>query len=147
MSAYATPYVKIGTLILRTRGIECFDWSDVLQRPAKRGQNRAVPGVAGRRFRPRVNDEVRAVLPVRLNGAYDGNTLFTGDRHLKVYDHFKTVAAVADVGTVQTLTFVRGATTTAVDCVVEELTAPNFETPSIAVVVLGVTLPNGPMPL
>ena len=146
MSAYANPYVQIGTLILRTRAIECFDWSDLFQR-SKRGDNRTLPGVAGRAVRPRVSDQVRAALPVRLNGAFVVNAAYAGDRHLKVYDHLADVAAVADVTTTQTLTFYYGVSSVAVDCQVEEMTAPNFLTPSLAVVTLSVTLPDGPISL
>ena len=147
MTAYASPYISIGSLILRTRAIDCYDWSDLLQQPPKRGQDRPIPGVDGRAVRPRKNDALRAALPVRLNGSYTGNTRYTGDRHLKVYDHLEDLAAVTGDGTTQNLSLVRPAGTVTVDCIVESSSAPNFLSGWIAIVVLDVTLPDGPISL
>jgi len=146
VSAYTTPSVQIGTLVLRTRAIDCFDWSDLFRR-SKRGRDRAIPGQNGVAVRSRVLDAARVALPVRLNGAFTVNTPFVGDQHVNVYNHVRDVAAIADVNTVQTLTFVYGVNTVAADCIVEEMTAPNFRTPSLAVVTLSVTLPDGPLVL
>ena len=147
MAAFSTPYVQIGTLILRTRAIDCFDWSDLFQ-TSKRGQDRVVPGVAGRAVRPRQLDAVRAALPVRLNGAYVVNTWTAGDAHRRVYDHLADLDAIVSVLGVQTLTFHYDSSIAgSADCIVEGATAPTFDTPSVARVVLDVTLPNAPLAL
>ena len=147
MAAFSTPYVQIGTLILRTRAIDCHDWSDLFQ-TVKRGEDRVIPGVAGRAVRPRQLDHVRAALPVRLNGAYLVNHWTAGDAHRRVYDHLADLDAVVSVLGAQTLTFhYDGSTSQVADCIVEGVTAPTFDTPSVARVVLDVTLPGGPLAL
>jgi hypothetical protein len=151
MIAYATTHITIGALILRTRAYDCWDWSDLLNHPAKRGTDRIIPGVAGRSVRPRVVDAARCVLPVRLNGDWTANNTSAGgtdiQRHERVYDHLKTLHTIVTPTTTQTLTFTYGAKSVSVSCIVEGCTAPQFETPSLATVVLDVTLPAGPLTL
>lgn len=148
MAAYTFPYVQIATLVLRTRAVDCYDWSDLFQQPAKRGQDRVIPGTAGRVVRPRQADRVRAALPVRLNGAYVDNTVTAGDTHRRVYDHLADLDAIVAVTGTQTLTFhYDGTTSVTATCIVEGATAPTFDSHSIARVVLDMTLPSGPLDL
>jgi hypothetical protein len=138
-------HIVLGTLTL-DGGIVCNDWADLLQSPPKRGQNRLVPGQAGRVVRPRVMDEMRAALPVRLKGwlNVDG-TLYAGDPHDNVYALWDVLRGVCDVTVPQTLQLVTGAGTFTGECVVEELTAPKFETPTLAAAVIDVTFAGGPL--
>jgi hypothetical protein len=117
--------------------IFCYDWSDLLKGGAKRGGNRPVPGVAGRAVRPRVADEVRAGLAVRI----------IADTHQDVYGHLATLRAVCDVNVPQTLTLNWGTGSASADCIVEEMGPPSFQTPTICTLVVDVTLPDGPLNL
>jgi hypothetical protein len=147
MPAYADVYVTIGTLVLRTRGIDCFDWSDLF-RVTKAGANRRIPQQTGRAVRPRFLDEVRAALPVRLNGFFDADgDPYVGDPHDNVYSLFGILQAVAAVNTPQVLSFTRPSGSVTANCIVEELGGLTFVTPELATVVLDVTLPGGPLEL
>ena len=139
-------YLQIGSLRL-DGGIRCLDWSDLFASPPKRGSNRIIAGETGRFARTRVMDEARVALVLQLYGTLNVNgTAFTGDQAENVYTLFNSLRAIADLTTVQALSFVgRGVTT--VDCIVEELTSPRFQAPRFARCVLDVTLPDGPVDL
>jgi hypothetical protein len=134
--------ITIGSLTL-TGGIQCYDWSELLASPAKVGRDRRIPGVPGVSARPRVVPELRAALSIRFLGYLNANgTPYVGDAHENVYTLIAALRAVADVTSVQTLQF-PGADNA--DVIVEELTPPRFETPSIATAVLDLTLVDGPL--
>lgn len=153
---YAATHVTVGGLLLRSRAVDCDDWSDLLKSPAKRGVNRAVRGQSGRKVRPRANDELRGLLPVRLDGSWDqDNVRESGgpvEWHANLYTLLAEVRQIADVTSPQTLSFVWPGGTTAADCIVEEMSEPAFGSLSggpmwSARVVLDVTLPDGPLDL
>lgn len=146
MSAYAATYVTIGTTVLRTRAIDCTDWSDLLASPS-RGRDRPIPGQAGAAVRPRVDDVVRAALPVRLHGGYDDNTWLGGDletQHARIYTHLAVLYALKGEGT---LTFTWPSGSASGTCIVESVETPRFDSAAIALAVLDVTLPDGPLGL
>lgn len=61
-------------------------WDNLLRAPAKRGQDRPIPQVSGRKSRPRYSDHVRAMMMVELDGWYDTDgTPFTGDADVNIY--------------------------------------------------------------
>lgn len=138
-------YLQIGTLRL-DGGIRCLDWSDLFASPPKRGSNRVIAGETGRLARARVMDEARVALVLQLYGTLNVNgTAFGGDQAENVYTLFNSLRAIADEPDVQTLAFVgRGVS---VDCIVEELTSPQFQAPRFARCVLDITLPDGPVDL
>ena len=147
MSAYNATHLTLDGVGLRTRAIDCFDWSDLFQRPY-RGVNRVAPGQVGSKVRPRVADEVAAALPVRLNGGYDDNTWLGGDdqtQHSRLIGHLDVLHGIGP-GVVD-LEFVWADGSTTVDCLVDAFGTPRFDTPGLAVVVIEVTLPDGPMSL
>ena len=104
----ATPiravYVTLGdgadTVVAGTRAIECFDWTDLLASPPKRGENRVIPGLHGTEVRARVRDELRASIQLRLYGEWteDNDPVpgDAGDWMAKVYEHLATVRTVTE---------------------------------------------------
>lgn len=138
-------YLQIGTLRL-DGGIRCLDWSDLFASPPKRGSNRIIAGETGRYARTRVQDEARVGLVLQLYGNLNvDGTAFAGDATENIYTLFNSLRAVADTTSTQTLQFVgRGVS---VDCIVEELTSPRFQSPRYARCVLDLTLPDGPVDL
>ena len=54
-----------------TRAINCRDWSGLFAVGDSRGNNRIIPGTAGRRQRNHVRDELAVELTFQVNGAYD----------------------------------------------------------------------------
>ena len=144
MTAYASTYVTVGTTVLRTRAMDCTDWSDLLASP-RRGRDRIVPGESGAKVRPRVSDVVRAALPVRLHGGYNVNSWVGGtveEQHSRVYAHLNVLHGLLSE---TSLTFTWPDGSDSVSCVVESVEPPRFDTAAIAVVVLDVTLPDGPL--
>lgn len=155
----ATPHspthVTVGGLLLRTFAIDCYNWSALIASPSKRGSNRPIPGVAGRAVRPRVPDELRAGLPVRVRGDWDHDTNVKvaggpDEWTAHLYVLLGMLRDVADVVDVQTLGFTWPGGSVEVDCQVEELTAPTWVPngpPWAVTTVLDVTLPDGPIDL
>ena len=70
-TAYRSEYVTLGGLLLGSRAIDCFDWADLLGTAKRHPGNFTVQGTAGRTARASVEDELEAVLQIRLNGRYD----------------------------------------------------------------------------
>lgn len=149
--AYAPIHATVGGLLLRTRAIDCYDWSGLLGVPGKRGANREVPQQGGAAPRVRYGSQLRAALPVRVNGQWlqDGTRLSGPESawHAQVYTHLAALHAIANVDTVQDLVVTLPAGPVTVDCQVEELTAPSFEVPWRCETVLDLTLPDGPLDL
>jgi hypothetical protein len=117
--------------------VVCYDWSDLLKGGAKRGANRRVPGVGGSKVRPRVQDEVRAGLAVRILAV----------SHAGVYVHLAALRAVCDATWPLTLTLDWGDGEASAQAIVEEMGPPTFQAPNICTLVVDVTLPDGPLVL
>jgi len=141
-------YISLGGVAFRSAAIRCYDWSDLLKSPPKRGSNRVIAGESGRYARTRVADELRAGLAFRVAGHWDhpGGGAHAGDPHTNMYTLLDTLRGVCDVATVQQLQLV-GVMAASVDCIVEEMGPPTFGAPHIATLVVDVTLPDGPVTL
>jgi hypothetical protein len=141
---------ELGPLHAGTRAIHGHDWSG-LWRVSKRGQNRVIPQTAGRAVRPRYLDELRAALPLRIDGRWtDDNLPRAGgpdDWAAAAEMLYADVLAAATVDGPQTLTLhLRSGPVTA-GCLVEEATVPSWPAPWRATLRLDVTLPDGPLDL
>lgn len=121
-------YISLGGVAFRSAAIRCYDWSDLLQSPPKRGSNRVIAGEAGRFARTRVADELRAGLAFRVHGQWDhpAGGAHAGDPHANVYTLLNTLRGVCDDPEVQQLQLV-GVMGASVDCIVEEMGPPTFE--------------------
>ena len=144
-------HISLAGTAFPSPALRCYDWSDLLKSPPKRGSNRVIAGETGRLARNRVADEARVALRWRVNGRYQHPTgaEFVGDdaaRHSNVYTLLGVLRALADDPEPQQLQLV-GVMGSSVDCLVEEMTAPSFESPWVATFVLDVTLPDGPIVL
>ena len=147
MAPYAPTYIVLGSLVCRTYGIDCTDWSGLLRSP-KRGTDRIIPQQAGVAVRTRYPAAVRAGLPFTLNGMFTADGTFaTGDPHDNVYSLLATLRATCDALVPITLQLVRPTVTVTSRCIVEEVSDPDFPTPSIGKLIVDVTLPDGPLDL
>jgi hypothetical protein len=147
MAAYAPTYIVLGSLVCRTYGIDCTDWSALLRSP-KRGQDRIIPQQAGVAVRPRFPAAVRAGLPFTLNGMFNADGTFaSGDPHDNVYTLLATLRETCDALEPITLQLVRPTVTVVSRCIVEEVGDPDFPTAGIGKLVVDVTLPDGPLDL
>jgi len=146
--ALADIYISLGGVAFRSPALRCYDWSDLLKSPSKRGSNRVIAGEPGRFPRVRVPDELRAGLAFRVAGAWDhpGGGFHTGDAHANMYDLLGVLRGVCDDPEVQQLQLV-GVMDSSVDCIVEEMGPPRFDGPEVATLVVDVTLPDGPIVL
>jgi hypothetical protein len=135
--------LAIGSLQL-TGGIECYDWSELVASPRKRGVNRPIPGVTGASVRPRTLAEHRALVLVRIHGYLnaDGSRYTGTDSHGNVLTLYGLLRQVADDTDTQVLEL-DGCVPAL--CIVEELSPPTFDSYNIARCVLDVTLPAGPL--
>lgn len=144
----ADTYISLGGVAFRSAAIRCYDWSDLLKSPPKRGSNRTIASEAGRYARTRVTDELRAGLAFRIHGQWDhpAGGATAGDPHANVYTLLDTLRGVCDDTEVQQLQLV-GVMASSVDCIVEEMGPPTFQSYSIATLIVDVTLPDGPVTL
>jgi hypothetical protein len=141
---------ELGSLHAGTRAIHGHDWSGLL-RVSKRGQNRVVPGQHGSIVRPRYKAELRAALPLRIDGRWTDDSLPRAggpdDWAAAAETLYADVLAAVKVDVPQTLTLhLRSGPVTA-DCLVEEATVPSWPSPWRASLRLDVTLPDGPLDL
>ena len=141
-------YISLGGVAFRSPALRCYDWSDLLKSPSKRGSNRVIAGEAGRFPRVRVPDELRAGLRFRVSGRFQhpSGDRFVGDAHANMYDLLGVLRGVCDDPEVQQLQLV-GVMDSSVDCIVEEMGPPRFDAPHVATLVVDVTLPGGPIDL
>jgi hypothetical protein len=148
MPALQDIYISLGGVAFRSWALRCYDWSDLLKSPSKRGSNRVIAGEEGRLARVRVGDELRAGLRFRVSGRWQhpSGDPFTGDPHENMYDLLGVLRGVCDEPDVQQLQLV-GVMGSSVDCIVEEMGPPRFESPTVATLVVDVTLPDGPVDL
>ena len=124
----------VDTVDLRDRPIHCYDWSDLLSAPPKRGRNRVVPGVRGTAVRPRVAGELRALLHVRV----------FGDDHEGCVDNLATLFDLLDVDGLLDVTVHRGGLASLTgELQVEDPDTPTFRSDRIAELVVDVTVPAG----
>jgi len=144
----ADTYISLGGVAFRSQAIVCYDWSDLLKSPPKRGSNRTIAGEAGRYARTRVADELRAGLAFRVQGQWEhpAGGAHAGDPHANVYTLLDVLRGVCDTATVQQLQLV-GVMAGSVDAIVEEMGPPTFQSYGIATLVVDVTLPDGPVAL
>ena len=149
MSAYRDDFVTLGGLTIGSRGIDVQDYDDLLSGAAKRGDNRVVPGSDGRAVRPRKVDELRAVIVVRLRGDWtqDNGSVASGDRVATLYNHLAVLREVTESTAVQDLELQLddGWVLGPVDCQVEDGGRLQRDNPWSGVVVVDVTLPDGPL--
>jgi len=147
--AYRDTYVTLGGLHLGNLAIDCYDWSSLFAVPSKRGKNRVLPGQSGREARPRINEEFRAGLAIRLRGDYTDNNEVIYDTEANwatnIYARLSTLQATCMVNTIETLTFTAPSISLSADAQIEEMGPPDFRNPWIITLVVDLTLPNGPI--
>jgi hypothetical protein len=143
-------YAVLGGLLFGSAGIDVIDMDDLFTDPNKRGANRPVPGVPGRRIRPRVADQVSAAIEVHLYGEWtqDGDRVPETDRVGQMYGHLAALRQVTAATWVQELeVHLTPMVTFTVDCQVESGGSLIRLNPSSGKVVLELTLPDGPLVL
>lgn len=135
------------TLDLRSRAIWCPNWQTLLTGARKSGRDRAIPGVRGMKTRPRVARDIRASLPVVLDGAYDtdGSTVVNVEatRRAKAYEHIDALLAFVDDDDSCTITVHRPADEHEGTLIVEDPGEPAWQSAWRVRFVLDVTLPDG----
>lgn len=147
MSAYRSTYITLGGLNCGTKGIDCYDWSDLLSGAPKRGQNRVLPDLPGRELRPKLPDEMRAALQFRLRGDYTTNgTYINADEdtwHQNIYSRLSTLRSIANSTETKTIQLITPLTQIQNVCQIEEMGKPRFLNPWIVNVVVDLTIPTG----
>ena len=148
-TATRAEYVTLGGLMMASKAIDCFDWSD-LSKVAMRGDDLIVSDADFEVARPREQAPVRGVLPVRINGKWDHTTdASTGTSEAAwregAWTAFGLLEAKAAVTTTQTVQLNRpGALSTlSADCQVLELNTEAQPAPWIWVCSLDVKLTTG----
>jgi hypothetical protein len=134
------------TLHCGTRAIRCRDWSGLFSVGPSRGQNRPIPGVAGRRKRTHVRDELSVTLQFQVNGAFDDDGVPQPSglraRCLGYVDDVRTFLDDADGRQLEVrLTTVDGTSTG--DVTFEDMSRIRFPASWIAEFEVLVTLPDG----
>lgn len=142
---YATEYVTLGGLMMRSRAIDCHDWYDLLGSPSKRGTDFVAMGQDGVVARPRTTGPMRGLLHVRVDGTYDqdNNFVSAASRRGNLYTLLDVVRGVVEVNTVQTLQLTTPSGTASADCVVVDGTRPVPTSPTSVKFVIDVLLPDG----
>jgi hypothetical protein len=145
-TAYYAEYVTLGSLLGGSRGVRCFDWSDLMS-PAPRRSNPFVrPGFTGVIARTTVEDALTAVTEWRLDGAWtqDNATVTESSRRSTLYSHIAALQAACEVAGTQTLTLTRpGGGPHSADAQVQDIRGPKPVTPHIVEFAVVLLLPDG----
>ena len=147
-TAYRTEYPTFGGLILGSRGIDCYDWDDLLDIAPKKGDPAwDVPGVDGVAALTQFEDGLRVLLLLEISGRWtQDNTPVSGaaNRRTQLHSHLAALRAVATLGTIQTLTLTRaGMADVSVDAKVVSPLRPRHEDVDIYRASLDLLLPDG----
>lgn len=144
-TAYRSEYVTLGGLIMGSRAIDCYDWSDLMGSAGKRGDDFVAQGVAGVTERTRTEDALRALLHVRVNARYDQDNVrvAASSARANLYTLLAAVRAKAEVNTTQTLSLTASGGPYSADAVVVGGFQPRHHSPYIVTFTLDVLLPDG----
>jgi hypothetical protein len=83
---------------LRTLQVWCHKWSDFTGRGPKRGANRTVPQQNGTARRDRYRGELRGVLHITIDGAWqEDSTAYAGDRLANAHTAMQSLLDFLDV--------------------------------------------------
>jgi hypothetical protein len=144
---YKTVYVTLGGVMMGSKAIDCWDFSDILGAASKRGDDETIDGVAGVTAQDRVSGPLDAFLYVELHSNYtQDNGPVSGEaaRLTNLGTLLDLVRGVAETNTTQTLTLTGwpGGPHSA-DCIVKDGFEPEFLGGEIVRVTLDVRLPGG----
>lgn len=147
---WRTEYPILGGLIFGSKGIDCYDWDDLLGTADKKGDpGWDIPGTDGVEGLDQFEDGHRALLLVKIEGRWtQDNVAVAGAaaRRTQLHNHLAAVRAVCTVGTTQTLTLVRaGFANTSVDAKVVSPFRPRHEDVDIYKGSIDLLLPDGTM--
>jgi hypothetical protein len=143
---YGVVLTRGSSVDLRSRLMWCHGWSTLLAAAPKRGANRTVPEQRGAAVRPRYGHEVRAMLQIRIDGAYQSNSApYSGDRLGNAHAAMHTLLDFLDDDALCTVTVYQpsplGARTGRLQ--VEDPGPPEFEAGRFIHLTVDVTLPDG----
>jgi hypothetical protein len=143
---YGVVLTRGTTIDLRSRLMWCHGWSTLLAAAPKRGANRVIPQQRGAAVRPRFGGEVRAMLQVRIDGAYNANsTVYSGDRLANAHAAMHTLLDFLDNDDPCTVTVHQpsplGSRSGLLQ--VEDPGPPEFEAGRFVHLTVDVTLPDG----
>lgn len=147
-TAWRTEFVTFGGLLLGSRGIDCYDWDDLLGTADKKGDPLwDVPGDDGGEPLDQFEDGMRVLLLIEVNGRWtQDNASVSGaaNRRTQLHAHLAAIRAVAKVGTTQSLTLTRaGMADVTVDAKVVSPWRPRHEDVDIYKGSLDLVLPDG----
>lgn len=148
-------YVGLHTLTMAGPAILCFDWSDLLADAPKRGEDTVIPELHGREPYPRMRDEGRVALDVRISGEWTGGgarlpaTDYSRTAWVMMfYAHLQTLRAVTDRTGLTEVKLTRpGGIVTTAQAFIEDGGTPEFLNPWTAELTIDLTLPDGRFPL
>lgn len=148
----ATPYhfgyVTIGSLMMGSRAIECFEYAELTQSADKRGTDVTVESQSGRVPKGRLDDDSRRIVEVRINGAWTQDNAPTSpgtvaSRIAAYYQHLAAVKAVAGVNSAQSITLTVGSDSWSGTATVERLSKPSRLNPWAYELAMDLTIHGG----
>jgi hypothetical protein len=144
---FFTQYPTLATLMMGSRGIECFDFAQLKRLMKRHAGNFAAAGVAGRTARSPVTDELTARIKIRLNGKFtqDNAAVAPASQPAQYAAHEAALFAVLAVNTLQTIELVHAGGTATAQCQVVEIDGPVHDSNVIARVSVRLHIPAGPL--